>query len=59
MLLSNTETLKQILHSAGAFDIGEPVLQTLEQFGKVVNSCFGRELNKDLQVQIDRFADFF
>ena len=59
MLLGNTETLKHILHSAGAYNIGEPVLQTLEQFGKIVKSCFGRELNKDFQVQIDRFADFF
>ena len=59
MLLGNTETLKHILHSAGAYNIGEPVLQTLEQFGKVVKSCFGRELNKDFQVQIERFADLF
>ena len=59
MLLGNTETLKHILHSAGAYSIGEPVLQTLEQFGKVVKSCFGRKLNKDFQVQIERFADLF
>ena len=59
ILLANTDTLKHTLHGAGAYSIGEPVLNTLEQFEKVVKSCFGRELDKDFQVYIDRFADLF
>ena len=58
-LLANTESLKQVLCKAEAFSVGEPVLQLLTIFEKVVKSCFGSELNADFLVQIERFTDAF
>ena len=58
-LLSNTRTLEEILHKAGAYSIRKPVLQVLEQFNKVRKSCFGRKLNADYHVQIEIFSDLY
>ena len=58
-LLSNTKILEETLLKAGAYGIGKPVLQVLEQFHKVKNSCLGGELKVDYHIEIEKFADLY
>ena len=58
-LLSNTDSLKQMLQREGALNVGEPVLNAFIAFNMVRNACFGMTCSADFEIHVRRFAEAF
>lgn len=58
-LLSNTESLAQILLKAGVLHVAAPVLDAFTAFNMVRKTCFGMIFSPDFQIHIKSFAEAF